>query len=331
MSESAPLGRAQLDALLAQMARVRTLVLGDVMLDTFIWGRADRVSPEAPVLVVRAERDSQMPGGAGNVVRCLRALGAQVGVAGVVGDDADGATLARLLAEDGADPLHLLPAADRPTTVKTRILAGGQQVVRVDRELAQPLPADLSAQLDALLRPALTGCQGLLLSDYDKGVLQPALIDRVLALAAELGVRVAVNAKPHLAGHYRRVDLLTVNRVEAEAILDRRLPTHDDVAAGARDLAARPEPRHTLITLGPEGAMLLAHDGEPQLVPALPVQVYDVAGAGDTTVAAAHLALCAGAEPRAAIEVAMRAAAVVVRKRSVATASPDEILALAEE
>jgi len=330
MTAAHQVSASRLAELLAALSTVRTLVVGDVMVDEYVWGRAERVSPEAPVLVIRSERTTQVPGGAANVAQCLLALGARVGVCGVVGADAPADALIDALGAAGADPVRLVRDPARPTTIKTRVLAGTQQVVRIDKEcrdaLSEASSADLLAQVDA----ALPACSGLLLSDYDKGVLTPESIAALLELAHRHGVRVAVNAKPRLAGFYQGVDLLTVNRVEAEAICGIAPDSPAQAARAATWIGERLGCAHTLVTLGGDGAMLHQCGGETHLVAPWPVPVFDVAGAGDTTIAAAHLALCAGAEPREAVELAMRAAAVVVRKVGVATATPAEVLALSE-
>lgn len=319
---------ARLAELLSRIAERRCLVLGDAMLDEYIWGVAERISPEAPVMVVRRERITRVPGGAANVINCVRALGARAGIVAVVGNDSAGTDLADQLRSAGADPVALLTAEDRPTTLKTRVVAHSQQVVRIDHEVRAPLPADLAAQLDELAAAALDGCDGLLLSDYDKGVLTPGSIPPLLAAAAARGVRVAVNAKPRCAAHYRGVELVTVNRVEAEALCGFHPATAAQAGEAAETIGTQLGCRLVLVTLGGQGAVLWSADAGLEHVPPVPVEVYDAAGAGDTTIAACHLALCAGATPREAVELAMRAAAVVVKKVGVQTASPAEILAL---
>lgn len=319
--------RQRLRELLEAIARQRLLVLGDAMLDEYIWGVAERISPEAPVMVVRCQRVTRVPGGAANVYNSVRALGAAAGLAAVVGTDEAGRQLAEQLTASGAEPLVLVEDPARPTTIKTRVVAHSQQVVRIDREERRPLEPPLAAELTHRATSALEACDGLLLSDYDKGVLTPANIPDLLAAAAARGLPVAVNAKPHHADCYRGVTLVTVNRVEAEAIAGEPVA---DVAAARRVaslVVERLGAAHALVTLGPEGAVLAGADGAEH-VPAIEVQVYDTAGAGDTSIAAAHLALCAGASPREAVELAMRAAAVVVSKVGVQTSSPAEILAL---
>ncbi|NUQ00572.1 MAG: hypothetical protein HUU35_12025, partial [Armatimonadetes bacterium] len=180
----------RLQELLNAIARVRTLVVGDAMLDEYIWGAAERISPEAPVMVIRSERVSQVPGGAANVINCLRALGAGAGLGAVIGQDEAGQILRQRLTEAGAEPVLLIVDPDRPTTVKTRVVAHSQQVLRIDREVRRPLSAALAAALDQAANEALASCDGLLLSDYDKGVLTPDSVPPLLASARARGVRV---------------------------------------------------------------------------------------------------------------------------------------------
>ncbi|MBI2302686.1 MAG: bifunctional hydroxymethylpyrimidine kinase/phosphomethylpyrimidine kinase [Armatimonadetes bacterium] len=318
----------RLRELLAAIARVRTLVVGDAMVDEYVWGRAERVSPEAPVLVVRCERETQVPGGAANVVHCIQALKASVGLCAVVGQDAAAELLRARLRELRVDPVVLLADPHRPTTVKTRVVAGRQQVLRIDREERAPLSAALANQFDQAVEAALPGRQGLLLSDYDKGVLTPLSIPGLLRAARRHELRVAVNAKPRHAAAYRGVGLLTVNRLEAEAIAGHPADDSERAAKAATEIQTRLDCEAVLVTLGAQGAVLREKGGTVTHVPAVAVEVFDPAGAGDTTIAAAHLALCAGSTPHEAAELAMLAAAVVVRKVGVATATPEEVLAM---
>lgn len=320
--------RQRLRQLLADIAGLRTLVVGDAMLDEYIWGTAERVSPEAPVLVVRSQRVTHVPGGAANAIHNARACGAAAGLVAVRGCDTAGDQLAQALAETGAAPLHLLPDGCRPTTVKTRVVAHSQQVVRIDKESTAPLSAELAAAVVATVEQSLDGCAGLLLSDYDKGVLVPATILGIMAAAAQRNVPVAVNAKPRHTACYRGATLLTVNRVEAAELCGFHPATPREAAAAARQLLDTYGVELVLVTLGGDGAVLAGDGAHPRHVPAVEVEVYDPAGAGDTTVAAAHLALSAGATPLEAVELAMRAAAVVVRKVGVQPVTPAEILAL---
>lgn len=318
----------RLRELLDAMTKVRTLVVGDAMMDEYIWGRAERISQEAPVLVLRSERETRVPGGAANVVHCVTALGAAAGLCAVAGNDSPAEDLRLKLSDLGVTPVVLLCDVDRPTTIKTRVVASAQQVVRIDREDRSPIPIDLVRQLDAAAVELLPQGQGLLLSDYDKGVLTPQSIPALLRAAKELGLQVAVNAKPRHAAAYHGVDLFTVNRSEAEAICSESCQSVQDAGRCAKLIAERIGCGAVLITLGPDGAVL-GEDGQISHVPAVPVEVYDPAGAGDTTIAAAHAAMCAGATAREAAELAMLAAAVVVRKVGVATARPEEVLKLA--
>jgi D-beta-D-heptose 7-phosphate kinase/D-beta-D-heptose 1-phosphate adenosyltransferase len=325
---SRPLDAAGLAHLLDALAEVRVLVVGDAMLDEYVWGTAERVSPEAPVLIVRAGEVTQVPGGAGNVLGNVLALGARAGLCAVVGDDAPATGLERQLTAAGAAPVCLIRDPGRPTTIKTRVVAQTQQVLRIDRESHAPLENGPAAALLAAVSAALEGCHGLLLSDYDKGVLTPETIPALLAAARARGVKVGVNAKPRLAGLYEGVDLVTVNRAEAEAICGLAPDNQPHAAHAAQWIGEHLGSGVTLVTLGAQGAALHERGGATSLAAPVPVPVYDVAGAGDTTIAAAFLGLCAGATAAEAADLAMRAAAVVVRKVGVATAGPHEILAL---
>lgn len=315
--------------LLDALPRRRPLVLGDAMLDEYVWGTATRVSQEAPVLVVRSREVSHVPGGAANVLHCLQALDVAAGLVAVVGRDHPAENLHRLLESLGVEPLHLLPDAARQTTVKTRVVAQGQQVLRIDHETTTPLAEPIADELLTRLAAGLETCDSLLLSDYDKGVLTGETIPRVLAAARAAGALVGVNAKPRWAAAYRGVDLLTVNRAEASAIADTEVDDLDSALAVAGPLAERLDCGLLLITLGPDGAVYAARGEAPRHLAAVPVEVADPSGAGDTTLAAAHLALCAGASPAEAVELAMFAAGVVVRKLGVATASRAEIAEIA--
>lgn len=319
----------RLRRLLDTVARQRALVIGDAMVDAYIWGRAERLSPEAPVLVVRSERETEVPGGAANVAHCVTALGASAGLCAVVGQDAAAEILRARLFELGISPVVLVADPSRPTTVKTRVVAQRQQVVRIDREERTPLSPALAHEFDAKAAVAMDGATGLLLSDYDKGVLTPVSIPPLLRAARERRLIVAANAKPRHAACYRGVGLLTVNRSEAEAIAGCDSSTPDTARHAAEVIAKKTGCEAVLVTLGPDGAVVRDREGVAAHVPAVPVEVFDPAGAGDTSVAAAMLALCAGANLVEAVEFAMLAAAVVVRKVGVATATPDEILALA--
>lgn len=311
-------------------------VIGDVMLDEYLFGRAGRVSPEAPVMVIEVEREGAVPGGAANVACNLLALGARVAVAGVVGDDDAGRSLATLLSERGADLAGLVVDPVRPTTRKTRVLAQSQQVLRVDREssgeLAPATQEALIRQLDALI-PSV---DAVLISDYDKGALSGGVAARAVDAGHRAGKLVAANPKPVHGADLRGADVLSFNESEAASALQllghSRLSSAlrgDAEGIGAAGAALRSElgVRHLVVTRGARGLSVWGEDGTEHHIPARPVEVYDVAGAGDTMIAALTLGMAAGVPVRDAAVVANHAAACVVRKVGVATVSVDELLA----
>ena len=307
----------------------RVLVVGDVMLDEYVWGRVSRVSPEAPVMVVDADRHTFVPGGAANVVNNLCALGARTAIAGLIGKDGAGQTLTEKLAEEGADVSGLMVTDTRPTTQKTRIIAHSQQVVRVDHERRDPISADEQARLLAYLEAAIPACDALLLSDYQKGLLGRDLIQRAVELARAHGKVSTGNLKPQGIGAHCALTVITLNLSEASAGTGLMLDENSGegmLREAGRMLLRKSGADHILITRGAQGLTLFTPDAEPVTVPAHPVAVYDVAGAGDTVISTLTLALAAGAAPPEAVTLANCAGAVVVKKVGVATTSRSEIL-----
>jgi D-glycero-beta-D-manno-heptose-7-phosphate kinase len=321
------LSAARAAALLRLMRGGRVIVLGDVMLDEFVWGRVGRISPEAPVPVVEVTDQSFQLGGAGNVAASVRALGGKAALAGVVGGDAAGERVRRALAAAGVEAQLVLVSPDRPTTVKTRIVAHNQQVVRADREDASDIPADEVDALVAGLRREIGSADALVLSDYQKGVVTPALLRRVLPLARRRPCPVLVDPKLRHFRSYRGVTVVTPNQLETEQATGLRLRTPEDLEAAGRRILSLLGCRAVLVTRGEQG-MSLFERGRPSLhVPAAAREVFDVTGAGDTVIATLALALAAGASLPEAASLANAAAGVVVGKVGTAQASPDEVLA----
>jgi len=309
------------------MARRRVLVLGDVMLDEFIWGRVARISPEAPVPVVEVTRQSFHLGGAGNVAGNVVALGGQAVLVGVVGDDDAGRRLRAELAARGVEAALAQDRGGRPTTLKTRIVAHHQQVVRADRELAQDVAGELERELLARLGAALPGCQALLVSDYQKGVVTPRVMQAVRRLARRRGLPVLVDPKVNHQALYRHVSVVTPNQGEAEQIAGQRIRSAEDLAAVGQRLLQVLRCEAVLITRGEHGLSLFERSRRPVHVPTAAREVFDVTGAGDTVIATLALALSAGAPLRDAARLANQAAGVVVGKLGTATTSPEELLA----
>ena len=309
--------------------RARTVaVFGDVMLDEFVWGDVTRISPEAPVPVVDIRRESVHLGGAANVLANLRALGVRASVVGVVGADRAGERVRTELRDAGAhDPEeNLITDVSRPTTLKTRIIAHSQLVVRADRERRTPVDSLVEERIVAALRRLLKEADALVVSDYDKGAVTPGVLGEILPAAEAAGVPVLVDPKLRNFGAYRPATLVTPNHHEALRVTNSEDDTDEGVARAAREIRARLGCRSVLITRGERGMMLL-EDGEPVYVPTAAREVYDVTGAGDTVIATLAASLAAGASLVEAAMLANHAAGVVVGKVGTATATAEELLA----
>jgi D-beta-D-heptose 7-phosphate kinase/D-beta-D-heptose 1-phosphate adenosyltransferase len=308
--------------LLANFADRRLLVLGDLMLDEFIWGEVRRISPEAPVPVVEVKRESWHAGGAGNVVSNLLALGAQAIPLGVIGQDWAGEKLRERLTEAGAETKFLLADATRPTTLKTRIVAHHQQMIRADRESKAPLPEATEDALLAAFTAALATADAVIVSDYDKGVLTPRVLQNALAAAADKIT--CLDPKLKNFALYRPVTVITPNQLEAERATGIDITDEETLLAAAqriRELLACP---HVLITRGEHGMSLFGDEGVTH-IPTMAQEVYDVTGAGDTVIATLALALAAGATITEAAVIANHAAGIVVGKVGTATVSRDDL------
>ncbi len=310
-----------LKARFQQLSRLRVAVIGDLILDEYLMGRVDRISPEAPVPVVNLERRILRPGGAANVALNLQALGIQTSLYGVVGTDAQGWELKALLQAEGVDTEGVLALEDRPTTVKTRVVSRRQQIVRLDREDATPVPP---AFLDPLFRKlAERHPEAAILEDYNKGLFHAGTLPRFRELLNP--VWVAVDPKEENLEFYRDVQLLKPNRRELETLAGRRLRSLDQVQGAAREVYRAYRPRHLVVTLGEEGMWLVAPGLEAH-VPALPVEVYDVTGAGDTAIAFLTVGFLLGLNPVEATALACLAAGLKVQKFGAARVRLEELL-----
>jgi rfaE bifunctional protein kinase chain/domain len=320
---------ARAAALLKSMRGRRVFVLGDVMLDEFLWGRVSRISPEAPVPVVQVTCQSFHLGGAGNVAASVRSLGGGAVLAGVVGGDAAGDRVREALAAAGVES-HLVDLGrDRPTTVKTRIVAHGQQVVRADHEDPADAPARAEADLVESVRRELPSCAALVVSDYEKGVVTASLLRRVLPLARRRRLPVLVDPKVRHFRLYRGATVVTPNQLETEQATGLRLEGPAALRAAGLRVLSLLGCRAVLVTRGEHGMSLFERGRPPLHVPAAAREVFDVTGAGDSVIATMALALAAGASLPEAAVLANCAAGVVVGKLGTAQASPEEVLAAA--
>ncbi len=318
------------DALLDSLDRfgdARVLVLGDVMLDRYVYGVVERVSPEAPIPVMRVETERAMIGGAGNVARNVAGLGARAGLIGVVGEDESAAVLGDLLAGEERIAATLVPVAARRTSLKTRYVAGGQQLLRADRESTEPLAAASEAAVLAALEGALPGHGVLVLSDYAKGLFSEALLARAIALAGAAGVPVVADPKSRDLSRYRGASVLTPNRGELAAATGLPCGAPDEIVAAARAARAIAGVATLIVTLGPAGMVVLGADDRPLAIATVAREVFDVSGAGDTVAATLGTALAAGLPEAAAARLANLAAGLVVAKVGTAAVRRAELRA----
>ena len=310
---------------LARFSRCRVLILGDVMLDEYMWGAVSRISPEAPVPVVAVQSESVKVGGAGNVATNVAALGGRATLIGLVGNDAAAERLGHELELHGVKSDGLVEDRSRPTTIKSRVVAGSQHVVRFDRESDAPVSRAVRAQVIAAVRQRLPEADVLLISDYAKGLVSPGLVREVLALAARYHCMVAVDPKVQNLPLFKGVTVVAPNHHEAAAAVRLTIRSEADLLRVGQVLLRRLKARGVLITRGEQG-MSLFEAGKPVVhIPTVAREVYDVTGAGDTVMGALSLALAAGATMPEAAVIANFAAGVVVGKRGTATVTRAEL------
>jgi len=321
-----------LSRIVEQFARQRILVAGDLMLDEFIWGKVSRISPEAPVPVVNVTAESYYPGGAANVARNIREFTPAVRMAGIAGTDAHGDCLLELLRGAGIDTSGVQQDASA-TTVKTRIIARNQQVVRVDRERKAPLTAAQTERAIEYLDGAIGQVDAVIVADYGKGFFTQPLADFISRKARETSTILSVDPHPHTSLVWNHASAIKPNR--AEAFLAAGLPSSEPVEPvscdqalleAGRRLLERWGPRCLLITLGEQGMLLLEQEAPPHHIPTHAKTVYDVSGAGDTAIGTFTLGLAAGATPAQAADLANRASGIVVGKLGTATVTAAELL-----
>jgi D-glycero-beta-D-manno-heptose-7-phosphate kinase len=329
-----PLDQVRLQELIGRFASKRMLAVGDLMLDEFIWGRVSRISPEAPVPVVSVTGETYYPGGAANVARNLREFTPHTAVMGIIGNDPAGDRLLQLLAAAGIQTAGVLRSPAAATTLKTRIIARNQQVVRVDRERPTAIAEEQRERAAEFLGQTIAEVDAIVVADYGKGFLNQALADEICRLARKHGKELAVDPHPHTSLVWRGATLIKPNRIEAFTAAG--LPVAEPVEpvcrdeallAAARKLVRLWEPGSLLVTLGEHGMLLVQFDAEPVHLPVQTQEVFDVSGAGDTAIAVLTLALAAGATPFEAADLANRASGIVVGKIGTATVTPLELLA----
>ena len=313
-------------SLQASKKRPSILVIGDLMIDHYIWGSATRLSPEAPVPIVNVKSESVTLGGAGNVVQNLVSLGAEVTVAGVIGNDASGKQLIEILESEGVKTNAIVKDNSRTTTVKTRVLVGSHQLVRVDREVNETISPDLEDKLIAALGVKIAVSDIVLLSDYNKGLFTAGLTQRLIMLAAEHQKKVVIDPKGLNYEKYKGAYIIKPNRKElAEAAKTEKISNYTDLQLAAKTIISQTGTTYLIVTLSEEG-MAIITDKTSTLLPVKATEVFDVTGAGDTVISVIAYFLALGLAVEEACELANHAAAIVVRHAGSATTTIDEIL-----
>lgn len=319
------MNKQQLKKVLESLKGKKVLVLGDLMVDEYIWGKTSRISPEAPVPVVEVGSQTYVLGGASNVANNICSLGGQVCMAGVVGADATGERLKKELADKEIDIQGVLVDTSRPTTLKTRVIAHNQQVVRVDREEKSFLSQEMEEKLISYLKNKIQEVDALIISDYGKGVITPQVSSQVIALAREYGKVIAVDPKGTDYSKYQGATILTPNKKETETALNTNLDPEEKLVTGGKKLLADLALDSLLVTRGEQGMSLFQKEQEVFHIPAVTSKVYDVTGAGDTVISTLVLALAAGATLKEATVLSNYAAGVVVKKVGTSTVTIEEI------
>ena len=320
------LSLSEIQSLLERVATRQVACVGDLMVDRYVYGEADRISPEAPIPVMTRQRETAMLGAAGNVARNVAALGAGVDLVGLVGDDPDAHALARLIEAEPRIEGHIVAERDRRTTVKTRFVASGQQLLRLDAENATPAGRTATRALIEVMIEALNGKEAVLLSDYAKGVATPEVIAATVEAAAKAGIPVVVDPKGRSFAKYGKVRLIKPNARELSLTTDMPCGTDEEVERALAKALDDCEADAIVVTRAAQG-MSLAERGRPVLhVQGVARQVFDVSGAGDTALAALGVALAAGFDLPQAVELAILASGVAVGKVGTAVVTPEELI-----
>ena len=313
--------------LIRAFPKASVLVIGDFILDQFVWGKVDRISPEAPVPVVHVQRESYMPGGSLNVANNIHTLGGTVYPCGVVGRDLEGRMLLKVIRREGIDPGGIVYDPGRPTSLKTRVIAHSQQVVRFDREKVEVISPEHRRKMLRFVRQRIKTTDAVVIEDYGKGVIEPALVKEIVRLARKFKKPVLVDPKEKNFSYYAGVTALTPNLKEAHAGFEngRVSPRSHSLEEVGRGLLKKLKCEAVLITLGEDGMALFEKSGKVTTIPTAAREVYDVSGAGDTVIAIFGLALAAGAKIGEAAILSNFAAGIVVGKLGTATVTPEEL------
>ncbi len=305
--------------------KAKILVVGDFVLDEYVWGSVSRISPEAPVPVVNVKRESFLPGGSLNVANNIRTLGGTVYPCGILGRDLEGRMLFRKIRAEGVDTGGIIRDRSRPTTIKTRVIAHSQQVVRVDREKVEPISRKDAQKIIQFIRRKIKEIDAIIVEDYGKGVIEPWLLKPLLTLAKKNKKPILVDPKEKHFELYKGVTMITPNRHEAYGAFGGQNGRERNLEKVGRELLKKLQSKAALVTLGEEGMALFEKNRATVKIPTMAREVYDVSGAGDTVIAVLTLGVACGATFQEAAVLANAAAGIVVGKLGTATVEPWEL------
>lgn len=316
----------RLKKIISRFFKVKVLIIGDLILDEFLWGDVSRISPEAPVPVVWVRSESFMPGGAANVANNIHALGGKLYLAGVVGMDERGKILTEELRKKGMDGGGIVNDGERPTTLKTRVIAHHQQVVRIDKEKMDTLSGGLIDQIIDYVKEIIEDIDAIIIEDYGKGVITPRLLQDILRLAKRHKKIVTVDPKEEHFHYYKGVTAITPNHHEVAQATGIKVKDDESLVKIGKTLLNRLKCEAVLVTLGENGMQLFEKEGRITHIPTVAQDVFDVSGAGDTVIGAFTLALAAGAGMVDAALISNFAAGIVVGKVGIAVVTQEELL-----
>lgn len=307
-------------------------VIGDIILDHYIWGTVDRISPEAPIPILDVKSETFRLGGALNVVANICGLGGQAGIIGIVGQDENAMILRKMLSEIGAEATGLIVDEDRPTTIKTRVIAHHQQIVRIDREVRGELKEDCKLKIAEITEKAIPKSDAVIISDYDKGVISHYVLKRIIACAKENKKPVVVDPKVHNTWNYKGATVITPNLKEAGIAFGKEIADENTLTLAGKTILEKLDLSAVLITRGEHGMTLFQRsDNSVTHISAIAKEVFDVTGAGDTVIAVFTLALSTGMNMIEAAKLSNYAAGIVVGKIGTSIVTPEELIAVLDE
>ncbi|GHT40758.1 RfaE bifunctional protein, domain I [Endomicrobiia bacterium] len=302
------------------------LVVGDTMVDKFIWGKVKRISPEAPVPIVEVTRETETLGGAANVANNITSLGGKAFIVSAIGEDIVGKSLIEIFKERGINTDCLVYDSQRPTIIKTRIIATNQQVVRIDKEVKKLFERHIESKILANIEKLISTVNAVIISDYGKGVVSPVVLKKTIFLARKYEIPITVDPKIYNFRKYKKITTMTPNEEEAiKGMNAKNIETTEDIATLGKRILKTLNSDAVLITRGEKGMILIEPNNKITNIPTRAKEVYDVTGAGDTVISTMTLALAAKADLLSAAEVANFAAGIVVGKIGIATTSPQEL------